>query len=347
MARGGAASWALVAWLLVVAWNPAPASGQEPAGGFRRFVVEAPGARPVTFHHVPADAAIVALLAERGGGFVPAPVALLDLPPDTFDVVIAPTDASFREMTGGRVPDWGLAVAFPALRRIVMRSPRITGGVDVDPGVVLRHEMGHLYLGAVLEDGGERLPRWFNEGFAALYAEEWRWVDPYRLAWARISGVMAPLRDLHETIPQTADPSVAYTQSMAAVRALERRGGDPALGHLLSRMREGATFDQALRETYGLTLDEFYGEWESELGRQYGWTVALTGQEGLWIVLAVLVLVFYGLRRRAVSREIARRIRREDRALGPPEDHSLGVEEWERYWEWDDESWKGEGEEER
>ena len=34
----------------------------------------------------------------------------------------------------------------------------------------------------------------------------------------------------------------------------------------------------------------------------------------------------------------------EDRALGEPGDHSLGVEEWERYWEWDDgEEWKGEG----
>jgi hypothetical protein len=111
-------------------------------------------------------------------------------------------------------------------------------------------------------------------------------------------------------------------------------------------MREGATFDEAIRGTYGLTLDEFYDEWESELGRQYGWTVALTGQQGLWILLAAVVLVLYGLRRRAVSREIAKRIRKEDRALGAPGDHSLGVEEWERYWEWDDESWQEEEEEE-
>jgi hypothetical protein len=35
-------------------------------------------------------------------------------------------------------------------------------------------------------------------------------------------------------------------------------------------------------------------------------------------------------------------MRREDQALGDPEDHSLGVEEWERYWEAEDEEWKGE-----
>ena len=340
------AAGVVVAWLVAMAvGSPLAAAGQETGGGFRRLVVDAPRGRPVVFHHVAADSAIVMLLAERGGAFVPAPVAALDLPPDTFDIVVAPTEASFREMTGGRAPDWGLAVAFPRLRRIVMRSPRITGRVEVDPGVVLRHELAHLYLGAALADGGERLPRWFNEGFAALYADEWRWVDPYRLAWARITGTLVPLSDLDRTFPESADPSVAYTQSMAAVRGLERRGGDPGLGHLLSRMRDGATFDAAIRGTYGLTLDEFYAEWESELGRQYGWTVALTGQQGLWLVLAIVVLALYGLRRRAVKREIDKRIRKEDVALGAPGDHSLGVEEWERYWEWDDESWKGDEEE--
>jgi hypothetical protein len=45
--------------------------------------------------------------------------------------------------------------------------------------------------------------------------------------------------------------------------------------------------------------------------------------------------------RRALRREIARRRHAEDIALGPPDDHSLGVERWERYWEDDDEEWKG------
>lgn len=306
--------------------------------------MEAPGSRPVVFRHTPGDSSIVALLAERAGAFMPPPVVPLDLPPDTIEVVIATTEAEFAEMTGGRAPDWGLAVAFPQLRLVVMRSPRITGDVDVDPAIVLRHELGHVYLGVALGQGEDEVPRWFHEGFAALYADEWRWVDPYRLAWARITGTLVPLADLGRSFPVTGDPSVAYVQAMAAVRGLERRGGAAGLGQLISRMREGATFDQALRGTYGLTLDQYYEEWESELGRQYGWAVALTGQEGLWVVLAVVVLGLYWLRRRGIRREIDARIESEDRSLGEPGDHSLGAEEWERYWEWDDdEEWKGEG----
>jgi hypothetical protein len=299
--------------------------------------VEAPGGRPVVFRYAPADSGIVGLLAARAGGFIPAPIAALALPPDTIDVVVAPDERSFREATGGMAPDWGLAVAFPQLRRVVMRSPRITGKIDVDPAVVLRHELGHVYLGAALADGGERLPRWFNEGFAALYADEWRWVGPYRLAWARLTGTLTPLAELHDAFP-AADPELAYIQSMAAVRGLQRRGDDAGLGYLLARMRDGATFDAALRGTYGITLDQFYAEWESELGREYGWTVALAGQQGLWIGLALLVLLLYAIRRRGIRREIEERIRREDRSLGEPGDHSRGVEEWERYWEWDDDA---------
>lgn len=326
---------ALVALLAAVA----PGRAQEPT--FLRVVVGS-AERPVAFHFAPADSAIVGRLAGAVAGFVPAPVASLEIPADTIDVVVAPSESAFRDATGGRAPDWGLAVAFPQIGRVVMRSPRLTGDAAVDPAVVLRHELGHVYLGAALGESGDTVPRWFHEGFAALYADEWRWVDPYRLAWARITGSLQPLSELHDTIPDIGDPSVAYVQSMAAVRALERRGGDSAMGHLLERLRDGATFDAALRGTYGLTLDQFYAEWESELGRQYGWAVALSGQEGLWVVLAVIVLLLFGWRRRAVKREIRRRMRREDRALGPPGDHRLGVEDWERYWESEDEEWKGE-----
>ena len=355
-----AARW-LSALLLVVATVAAPAAllgqpvgpeGTVPAGqGLHSLAVEASGARPVVFRFAPADSGIVSLLAERAGRFVPAPVAALDLPPDTIEVVVAPDERAFREATGGRAPDWGLAVAFPALRRVVMRSPRITGEIEVDPAVVLRHELGHVYLGAALDDGGERLPRWFNEGFAALYADEWRWVGPYRLAWARLTGTLTPLARLHDDFPE-ADPSLAYIQSMAAVRGLERRGGDEGLGFLLARMQGGATFDASLRETYGITLDQFYAQWETELGRQYGWTVALADQQGLWIGLAVLVLLLFAVRRRAIRRKIEEGIRAEDEALGRPGDHSLGVEEWERYWEWEDDDstgdeWKEEDRDER
>lgn len=343
---GAALAVLLLAVVLAAAGTLPPVAWAQDAGadGFRRFTVSLPGGRPLVFRFAARDSAAAAALARAVGGFLPAPLAAAGLPPDTFHVVIAPSEAAFRELTGGRSPDWGLAVAFPALDRIVIRSPRLTGSSGADPATVLRHELGHLYLDAGAGGSGQ-VPRWFNEGFAALYADEWRWVSPIRLAWGRVTGALTPLSRLDRSFPEGSPPAAerAYIQSMAAVRSLRERGGDAGIGLLLARMREGASFDAALRATYGLTLGQLYAGWEAELGREYGWAVALTDERGLWVLLALLVAGAYGFRRRAVHREIARRRRREDAALGSPDDHSLGVEEWDRTWEHeDDDEWRGE-----
>ncbi len=317
----------------------APLRGQD---GFEKLVVRDPDGRAIVFHHAPADAGAARALADLAADFRPAPLAGSELPPDSIDVVLAVGEASFRELTGGRVPDWGLAVAFPDLRRVVMRSPRLTGSQDVDPATVLRHELGHVYL-ALAAGGSGATPRWFNEGFAALYANEWRWVDPARLAWGRVTRSLTPLSALEETFPVQPAPGLAYVQSMAAMRNLQRRGGDRGVGQLLARLRAGLAFDAALRETYGLSLGQFYAQWEREMGREFGWAVVLTDERGIWIAAAVIVLLGWLVRRRALRREIERRKAGEDAALGPPEDHSLGVEEWERYWEHEDDGWRGGG----
>jgi hypothetical protein len=309
---------------------------------FRPLVVRAPDGRAVVFHHTGRDTGAAVALGRIAAGHFPAPLAGAPLPPDSIDVVLAPGENAFRALTGGRAPDWGLAVAFPDRRRVVLRSPRLTGSEDVDPGVVLRHELNHVYL-ALGAGGSGATPRWFSEGFAALYADEWRWVDPVRLAWGRVTGRLTPLSGLENSFPAMPAPVLAYVQSMAAVRNLQRRGGDRGLGLLLGRLRDGSTFDLAVRETYGLTLDEFYADWEEEMGREFGWAVVLTDERGLWIGAAFLVLFGWLVRRRALRREIERRRAREDAALGPPEDHSLGVEEWERYWEHEDDAWGGGG----
>lgn len=331
----------LLAFVLsLAALAPMAAQRGPSVTGFESFVVENPVGRPIVFHFVPADSEVAAVLASKSRGFVPGPVVGMGLPRDSFDVVVAPGEAAFAELTGGRVPDWGLAVAFPRIRRIVIRSPRLTGSTGADPAVVLRHELGHLYLAAAAGPGSDEIPRWFNEGFAALYAQEWRWVAPYRLAWARLTGGLTPLSELHDTFPETGAPTVAYVQSMAAVRSLQERGGDAGVRALLQRVRDGATFDAALRETYGLTLDKFYADWEEELGSEYGWAVALTDERGLWVAMAVLVILFWAWRRLTIKREIAERKREEDAALGEPDDRTLGVERQERYWEWDEEQWR-------
>lgn len=333
----------LIGGVALVACLAAPVAAQEGGGPFSTRVLRGPGGRPIVVHRAERDAAVVEPLAQIAATFVPEPLATASLPPDTLEIVIAPTESDFFQLTGGRAPDWGLAVAFPKIRRVVMRSPRLTGGDDVDPATILRHELGHVYLDLAV-GGSDRVPRWFNEGFSALYADEWRWIDPARLAWARWSGGLTPLARLDGDFAAVNGPTLAYLQSMAAVRSLERRGGERGFRLLTDRVRGGASFDAALRATYGLTLDEFYADWGAQVERDYGWGVALSDDRIVWVLGALLVLGGYIARRLHLRREIERRKAAEDAALGAPDDHSLGVEEWERYWEHDDDdAWRGDG----
>ncbi len=84
--------------------------------------VTGPAARPIVFHYAARDSTIATALAELAVAFVPRPLVADGLPPDTLHVVVAPTEGAFVELTGGRAPDWGLAVAFPKFGTSVPRS---------------------------------------------------------------------------------------------------------------------------------------------------------------------------------------------------------------------------------
>src|SRR5205085_7645170 len=88
-------------------------------------------------------------------------------------VAIAPDARRFRQWAGPGAPEWGVALAFPASRRVILQGH--SAGSDVgDPVETLRHELAHL---ALHERLGDRPPRWFDEGYATVAAREWRRED--------------------------------------------------------------------------------------------------------------------------------------------------------------------------
>ena len=107
---------------------------------------------------------------------------------DTITLLLAADEPSFRRATGGRVPDWGLAVAFPVTSDIVMRSPRLVSGQSAFAPQVLAHELAHVYLGLYLGTSLRAAPRWFQEGLASLAAGEWGLSERVDLALALLTG---------------------------------------------------------------------------------------------------------------------------------------------------------------
>jgi hypothetical protein len=60
-------------------------------------------------------------------------------------IAIAPDARHFRQWAGPGAPEWGVALAFPESRRVIIQG-RAAGSDAGDPLETLRHELAHLAL---------------------------------------------------------------------------------------------------------------------------------------------------------------------------------------------------------
>ncbi len=239
----------------------------------------------------PGQAGLAAALAEaadRTGPF-PGIGPLADRP---LRLILAPTRASFDSLTRGRLPGWSDGAAFPATGTIVLLA---AGPPDRLSGA-LRHELAHLALRWRVR---RPLPLWFEEGYAAVAAQEWDRLDALRLNWQIARGVRLDLDEVDRALrADRTDATTAYALATTAVLELQRWGGAAGLGPLIERLSREATFDAAVRATYHVTESDFEMRWQRDVGAHYGW-LGWAGAVGLfWAVLGLVLVWLVRLRRR-------------------------------------------------
>jgi hypothetical protein len=205
-------------------------------------------------------------------------------------MIVVRDAARMRELTRGGAPTWGAALAVPEAHTIVIRAD---GG---DPPATLRHELAHLVLHAALRTD---VPRWFDEGYAAVAAGEIGRLEQLSLNLTVARGAIAGLTQLDEALrADESTASTAYGLAASAVLELARRNPTGTLAPLLHLLGQGVDFDTAVRRTTGLTLDRFEELWQASTRRRYG-LVAWVAAGGAWGLIAILALGAARLRRRS------------------------------------------------
>jgi hypothetical protein len=239
-------------------------------------------------------------------GLPPLP-GLPDSLPSGLSLFIAPDQASFDELTGGAVPEWGAGVAIPSLNRIVIPgfgAQRTRGWSEAR---VLKHEWAHLGLHQHLN--GLRIPNWFNEGYAEWASGGWNPGEGWRLRVAFALGNAPPLDSLVLAWPRdAASAGLAYLLSATAVEYLVRESGERGLRLFLDRWRSERSFASALRNTYGLTVGQFEEDWKGYVRKRYGWLFVLSHSSVFWLSLTLALLVMVRIRR-GRNREAMARLR--------------------------------------
>lgn len=179
-------------------------------------------------------------------------------------IIVYPSSEALRAALI-HVPDWIGGVALAAHNTIVAGIPpdAYTWAEEV-----LRHELGHLVVGAATFNClGRDVPAWLREGLA-VYAEGPLSAPDKELVTAALAGNSLPrLRSQADGFSSYSQATeLAYAQSAAVVRYLLERFGAQQMGSLLSAMQTGQSVDDALRTTYGFDTDGLDSAWRQSLG---------------------------------------------------------------------------------
>lgn len=176
---------------------------------------------------------------------------------------------AFRFIAYAR-PEEGLVVLFLA--------PIRASGVPLSS--VLKHEVCHLLLHDAV--GGDRLPRWLDEGIAQWasggFSELAAPGRPFFLPGAVLAGGDIPLEELVSRFPGTErDIRLAYEKSRSVVEyLLETGGGIEKLTLLLRDLSRGVPADGAFRTVYGMTPGQFEKAWKRHVAGIAGWLFYLS-----------------------------------------------------------------------
>ena len=233
-------------------------------------------------------AASLAELADRSADFP----GIGPLPDRPIRLLLAPTRATYDSLTRGRLPLWSEGAAFPDAGTIVLLT-------DKPPNrqtAALRHELAHLALRWRV---GYHAPLWFEEGYAAVAAQEWDRLDALQLNWQLARGVRMNLDEVDRSLRGArGDAETGYALATTAVLMLERWGGTRGLTPLIANLPQSESFDSALRATYHVTESDFEERWQRDIGSRYGW-LSLAGALGFfWLALGAVLAALVLLRRR-------------------------------------------------
>ena len=216
-------------------------------------------------------------------------------------LAIAPDGRRFREWVGAAAPEWGAAIAFPALGRIVMQG-RQAGSDAGDPRTVLRHELAHLALHEYL---GDLAPRWFDEGYASYAAGEWGRDEILATNLALLARGMPTLDSLEAGFYEgSALAEESYALAFRAVSDLASLDPERGLSLFFPYWKESGRFDQAVRQAYGLTATAFERQWQERTRRRYGMLALVANLSLATSIFLIAFVPLYVSRRRRDRRRL-------------------------------------------
>ncbi len=173
------------------------------------------------------------------------------------------------------------------LKEAILYEPSWTGGQafsehdivilgisqnDLDWGKdAIVHELTHVLVGHLTFSCLGAVPTWLNEGLAVYSEGELDSASQAQLDEAIRADTLLTVRSLSAGFSEVPDKAyLSYSQSYSLVKFLIETHGQDKMTLFLTALRDGATVDDALSQTYGFDIEGLETEWRQTIGAPVG-----------------------------------------------------------------------------
>ena len=204
--------------------------------------------------------------------------------------------ASTSDLKGAMIfpQEWTGGVAFTAFSTIAIGIPPS----ELDWGKrALVHELTHLVVHQATFSPYGQLPIWLDEGLAMYNEGELDPVFRSYLQEAILEDKLISVRSLCSPFSaETEKARLSYAQSYSLVEYLLDNYGQDKMLELLTILKQGSTYDEALTEVYGFDIDGLDARWRATLTNPIVPAQGAGLHPALIVALAALavVLVLWG-----------------------------------------------------
>ncbi len=133
--------------------------------------------------------------------------------------------------------------------------------------ILYKELLAHIYTGEFLYSP----PIWFIEGMSEYMADNWGIDGETVLRDAVITNSIVPLTKLQDWEPLGSRVYLGYKQGLSAITYLAEKYGSDKLGEILNELALSRTkdMDSALKNTIGISLEEFDKNWMEYIKKKY------------------------------------------------------------------------------
>lgn len=179
-------------------------------------------------------------------------------------IYIYATKEAYLEVGDASLRDWAGGSSYAQHNLFLMPASKD----EVWLKQLIPHEVTHILFNRRVGDYSVLLPIWLQEGIA-MYEED------YDYSWeengatvkrALKDGKLIPLTQMRDfSFRESDEVGLIYAESYTVIKYMVETYGVESFNALIERLSEGKDFDEALRDVYGLGLEELDIQWQNYL----------------------------------------------------------------------------------